>query len=116
MPDDLPAPDDPCWHHVRPSRQGEQDDLDRPPVTEPALPPLLAYDVWRARAPYALTAAVGWFFVFPVPLGGSFGVGLALLAGAVSTWVLLGRRAPVQVEGYAVLVLVPIMIAVLLAT
>lgn len=85
-------------------------------MTDSLLTPLMPYVVWRTRVPYALAAVVTWFFVFPVLFGGAFGVGLALLAGVVSSWVLLGRRAPVEAEGYVVLVLTPMLVVLLLAT
>lgn len=114
MADDLPAPDDPRWRRASP--RFEDSDLDRPPAIEPIASPLMPYAVWRTRLPYALAAAVGWFFVFPVLLGGAFGVGAALVAGAVSSWFLLGRRAPVEAEGYVVLALMPVVLVLLLAT
>ncbi|WP_341925213.1 hypothetical protein [Nocardioides psychrotolerans] len=114
MADELPAPDDPRWRRTAP--RFEDPELDRPPMIESITAPLVPYAVWRTRVPYALAAAVGWFFVFPVLLGGAFGVGVALLAGAVSSWLLLGRRAPLEAEGYAVLALMPVLLVLLLAT
>ncbi|WP_309648661.1 hypothetical protein [Nocardioides sp.] len=114
MADELPAPDDPCWRRVRP--RFEDNELDQAPMTESLLAPLMPYAVWRSRVPYAFAAAVAWFFVFPVLLGGSFGVGVALVSGAVSSWLLLGRRAPLEAEGYAVLALMPVLVVLLLAT
>lgn len=114
MADELPAPDDPRWRRAAP--RFEDNDLDRPPLTEPIAAPLMSYAAWRTRVPYAVATAVAWFFVFPVLLGGAFGVGVALVAGAVSTWFLLGRRAPVEAEGYVVLALTPLLVVLLLAT
>lgn len=114
MADELPAPDDPRWRRVPPRVQDSE--LDRAPQVVPLAPPLLPLAEWRRRVPYAFAASVTWFFVFPVLLGGSYGVGSALLAGALSSWVLVGRRAPVEVEGHVLAVLVPLVVVLLLAT
>lgn len=114
MADELPAPDDPRWRRVRPRLQSSE--LDQAPRVPPLVTPLLSLAEWHRRVPYAFAAAVTWFFVFPVLLHGSYGVGSALLAGALSSWVLVGRRAPVEVEGHVLVVLVPLVVVLLLAT
>lgn len=114
MADDLPAPDDPRWRRLRP--RDEDSELDRAPEMASLVPPLLSLAEWRQRVPYAFAAALAWFFVFPVLLHGSYGVGSALLAGALSSWVLVGRRAPVEVEGHVLVVLVSLVVVLLLAT